>query len=68
MSGDEILVNMMKAALMDACVEKKLTQFKTAIFLNGGPRFARIIVVPEEMDRKWPVDAPLGSVSTQEGA
>jgi hypothetical protein len=68
MNDDDVLVNIMKAAVLDAVESKKLIQFKTAVFTNSGPKFARIIVVPEEMERQWPVDAPLGSTSKKEAA
>lgn len=52
--------------MTDAAVERKLTQLKTTISPNGGKaKIIRIIVIPEEMDREWPKDQPLGTDSTK---
>jgi hypothetical protein len=50
------------AAMKDAALEMKLTQFQTTIDPDGkGMRLVRIVVVPEEMEYRNPDGSPFGS-------
>lgn len=59
-------VDLLLAAMMDACINGKLTQLKTTITPDDSkpPMLVRIIVVPEEMEHNWPQNAPLGTDPT----
>jgi hypothetical protein len=47
--------------MKDAAVNRSLTQLRTQLDPDGkGLRVVRIIVVPEQMDFKFPTDRPLG--------
>lgn len=52
----EIVLNVILAAMMDAVVERKLTQLKLQIQPEGyvRPQYVRIVIMPETMDREWP--------------
>jgi hypothetical protein len=65
--ANNILAGFVKAAMMDAVLERKMSQFKLAVVTERGPGFARLIVVPEEYDRTWPAGAPAGTVSKRGG-
>jgi hypothetical protein len=68
MNPQEVFLNMLIAAMKDAAAENKLTQLKTTIDPDGkGPRFVRLIVIPEKMDHDWPYHSPAGSVPAAEG-
>ena len=56
-------LDVLLAAMHDAVLEGKLTQFATQFQPEGtkGLKRVRIIVVPEEMQFKWPSHAPLGT-------
>jgi len=66
MNPQEAFLDMLVAAMMDAAVEKKLSQIVTQLDPSGtgsGPlKKVRIIIVPEEQQYSWPSHAPLGSV------
>ncbi len=61
----EAFLNLLIAAMKDAAIEHKLTQLQTQLDpteTGKGPlKKIRIIVIPEEMDFKWPSHAPLGT-------
>jgi len=48
----ETTVDLLIAAILDAAIEMKLTQFKTTITpeKTGKQTFVRIIIVPEQME------------------
>jgi hypothetical protein len=58
-AAQDAFLNLLVAAMMDAAVEKKLTQLKTTISPDGKTvKTVRLIVIPEEMDYDFP--QPLG--------
>lgn len=64
----EAFLDMLVAAMMDAAVEKKMTQLKTTIDPDGkGAKYVRLIIVPEDMEHNYPSHSPLGSVPAAEG-
>jgi hypothetical protein len=68
-AAQNAFMDLLIAAMMDAAVEKKLTQLKTTIDPDGkGPRHVRLIVVPEEMHMNWPEHSPAGVKPAAEGA
>jgi hypothetical protein len=57
----EAFLDLLVAAMKDAAVNRSLTQLRTQLDPDGkGLRVVRIIVVPEQMDFKFPTDRPLG--------
>lgn len=62
-SPQEAFLDLLIAAMMDAALERKLTQLQTTITPEGKTKakIIRIVVIPEEMDRTWPKDQPLGT-------
>ena len=55
-------IDLLVAAMTDAAVGGKLTQLQSVITPEGHPRsVVRIVVIPENMDRTWPKDQPLGT-------
>lgn len=52
----DAFIGLMVAAMKDAAIEKKMTQFKTTITPEGTgqPVFVRIIIVPEAMEIERP--------------
>jgi hypothetical protein len=62
MNPQEAFLDILIAAMKDACLERKLTQIQTQLNPDGnGLRVVRIIVVPEQMEYRWPSQAPLGT-------
>lgn len=66
MNPQEAFLDLLIAAMLDAAVERKLTQLQTCIDPRGSGkrenmRTVRIIIVPELMDHDWHIDKPLGS-------
>lgn len=64
MNPQEAFLNMLFAAMMDAAVERKLTQLQTTISPDGNAqniKKVRIVVIPDELDHTWPTSHPLGS-------
>lgn len=63
MNPQEAFLELLIAAMNDATKGGKLTQLQTQFKPDGEQklRVVRIIVVPEEMDHKWPTHAPLGT-------
>jgi hypothetical protein len=58
----EWFMQLLIAAMMDAAIEKKMTQFQTTICPDGKePKIVRVIIVPEEMEHKRPDGKPFGS-------
>lgn len=60
--GDAFL-QLLLAAMDDAVNERKLTQLQMQFVPAGQKKLkvVRIVVIPEEMDQKWPSHAPLGT-------
>lgn len=63
MNPQEAFLDLLVAAMKDACLELKLTQLLTQLDADGSGKLrkVRIIVVPEVMEHQWPSSAPLGS-------
>lgn len=63
MNPQEAFLDLLVAAMKDACLELKLTQLLTQLDADGSGKLrkVRIIVVPEIMEHQWPSSAPLGS-------
>jgi len=58
----EAFITLILAAMHDAILERRLTQFQATIDPDGkGAKVVRIIVIPEEMDFTWPKYAPAGT-------
>jgi hypothetical protein len=58
----EAFLDLLIAAMKDAALERKLSQLQTQINADGkGLKVVRIVVIPEEMDHRWPSQAPLGT-------
>lgn len=63
MNPQEAFLDLLIAAMKDACLELKLTQLQTQLDPDGSGKLrkVRIIVVPELMEHQWPTSAPLGT-------
>ena len=58
----DAFIDLLLAAMADAILEKKLTQFQMTMDPDGkGVRLVRVIVVPEEMEYKAPPGSYLGA-------
>lgn len=62
MSPQEAFLNVLVAAMKDAAQEKKLCQIQSTMDDGkGGTKIVRIIIIPEEMEYRFPKDQPLGT-------
>lgn len=67
MNPQEAFLDMLVAAMKDAALNHKLTQLQTQFDPTEGAvkgaklRVVRIVVIPDELDHKWPGYAPLGT-------
>ena len=65
MNPQTAFIDLLIAAMKDAALERKLTQLQTQFDPTetgkGPKKVVRIVVIPDELDHKWPSYAPLGS-------
>ena len=67
MNPQEAFLGLLLAAMKDAAVNRKLTQLQTQLDPTEGRvpgaklKVVRIIVIPDELDHKWPTYQPLGT-------
>ena len=63
MNPQEAFINVVAGLMERAAAKGELNQIQTVITpqSTGKRRVVRIIIVPEDMDRTWPADQPLGT-------
>ncbi len=63
MNPQEAFIEILVAAMKDACLEFKLTQIQAQVDPDDSGKFrkVRIIVIPEVLEQQWPSSAPLGT-------
>jgi hypothetical protein len=58
----EVFLDLLIAAMLDAAEELKLTQLQTQLQTSKrGMRIVRVIIVPEEMEYRHPDGRPFGA-------